>query len=99
MLSEMILPLVAHLMGESLEQFEVAGVGEEMPRVQADLVLARLSIARHVAEMFVVSEILALVLEGEDAAGKPAGKQFLVNPVVAFRKSDVVPDMLVAAHP
>lgn len=98
MLPEMKLPLVAHFVGECLEQFEIAGVGEKMPGVQADFILTGLPVAGHVAEVAVVSEVLPLVLEGENAPGKLPGKQPFVEVIVALGKSDVVPDMLMSFH-
>ena len=59
--SEMLLPLVAHFMGEGLQQLQIAGVGEEVPGVETDLVFPRRPVPGDEAVGLVVTEMLAFV--------------------------------------
>ena len=62
----MLLPLVAHFMGEGLQQLQIAGVGEEVPGVETDLVFPRRPVPGDEAVGLVVTEMLAFVLEGQE---------------------------------
>ena len=96
--SEMLLPLVAHFMGEGLQQLQIAGVGQEVPGVQTDLVFPRRPVPGDEALGFVIAEMLAFVLEGQDATTKPAAEQRGVEPVIAIRQGDVIADVFPFAH-
>ena len=94
----MLLPLVAHFMGEGLQQLQIAGVSEEVPGVQTNLVFPRRPVPGDKTVRLVVAEMLAFVLEGQDATTQPAAEQRGVEPVVAIRKRDVVADVFPFAH-